>query len=219
MPITNYTELQAAVASWLNRTDLTTDIPNFIALAEANIKRSLGDALHSVFSLTNITTDPYTLPATLEAVEYVARSDGPGGVNNLPLDLLTFEDYRSLMQSNPAVRSPVYGVYVQHNVSGQETKLYFYPPVSASNAIANLIIEGALRLQPLATASTNPLLADAPDIYLYASLMEAAPFLEHDERIPVWEKRLEKGLKDYKVQIERRRFGGAPRRLKLPRVF
>jgi hypothetical protein len=29
-------------------------------------------------------------------------------------------------------------------------------------------------------------LDEAPDIYLYGALAEAAPYLEHDERLPVW---------------------------------
>ena len=37
MPFANYTELQAAVADWLNRTDLSSRIVDFIALAESKM--------------------------------------------------------------------------------------------------------------------------------------------------------------------------------------
>ena len=37
-----------------------------------------------------------------------------------------------------------------------------------------------------ATVSTNWLTVNAPDLLLYACLMEAIPFLKTDERIPVW---------------------------------
>ena len=37
MAITTYSELKTAVANWLNRDDLTSNIPEFIALAEAAI--------------------------------------------------------------------------------------------------------------------------------------------------------------------------------------
>ena len=33
MALTTYTELKASVADWLNRTDLTNVIPDFISLA------------------------------------------------------------------------------------------------------------------------------------------------------------------------------------------
>ena len=41
MAITNYTELKTAVANHLARTDLTTNIPDFITLAEARLSREL----------------------------------------------------------------------------------------------------------------------------------------------------------------------------------
>jgi hypothetical protein len=39
--ITNYATLKAAVADWLNRTDLTDQIPTFIQLAEAGLNRDM----------------------------------------------------------------------------------------------------------------------------------------------------------------------------------
>ena len=39
MAISNYSELKTAIASWLDRTDLTDIIPDFIALAETRHKR------------------------------------------------------------------------------------------------------------------------------------------------------------------------------------
>lgn len=39
--ITNYADLQAAIANWLARADLTDQIPTFIALAEARLNRDL----------------------------------------------------------------------------------------------------------------------------------------------------------------------------------
>ena len=41
MAIATYTELKTSIASWLNRDDLTSVIPDFISLAEAGINRDL----------------------------------------------------------------------------------------------------------------------------------------------------------------------------------
>ena len=41
MAISNYTELQTAVANWLDRDDLTARIPEFISLTEARFNRIL----------------------------------------------------------------------------------------------------------------------------------------------------------------------------------
>ena len=39
MSITDYGELKSAVSDWINRDDLTTRVPDFIRLAEAEIFR------------------------------------------------------------------------------------------------------------------------------------------------------------------------------------
>jgi len=39
--ISTYSELKTAVANWINRDDLTTRIPDFIVLAEAQFNREL----------------------------------------------------------------------------------------------------------------------------------------------------------------------------------
>jgi hypothetical protein len=41
MAFTNYTDLKASVADYLARTDLTTQIPDFITLAENRLRRDL----------------------------------------------------------------------------------------------------------------------------------------------------------------------------------
>ena len=41
MAITNYTQLQSSIASWLLRDDLTAVIPDFITLAEAQFNREI----------------------------------------------------------------------------------------------------------------------------------------------------------------------------------
>ena len=41
MALTTYNELKTSLADWLNRQDLTSTIPDFISLAEAQIERQL----------------------------------------------------------------------------------------------------------------------------------------------------------------------------------
>jgi len=41
MAISTYSELQASIADWLNRTDLAAATKDFIALAEAQFQRSV----------------------------------------------------------------------------------------------------------------------------------------------------------------------------------
>jgi hypothetical protein len=51
---------------------------------------------------------------------------------------------------------------------------------------------------------TNWLTDYAPDVLLYAILLEAVPFLKNDERIPVWESAYARGLASLNQQDEAR---------------
>ena len=51
----------------------------------------------------------------------------------------------------------------------------------------NLILHYWRKIPALSDSNTtNWLLTDAPDVYLYGSLMQSAPYLAHDERLAVW---------------------------------
>jgi hypothetical protein len=47
-----------------------------------------------------------------------------------------------------------------------------------------------------ASQTTNWLLGDAPDAYLYGSLMQAAPYLGEDERVAIWSSLYAKAVAD-----------------------
>jgi hypothetical protein len=53
------------------------------------------------------------------------------------------------------------------------------------------------------TVATNWLLAQAPDVYLYGALMQAAPYLKDDARIPVWASIYTKGLEELQIADDR----------------
>jgi len=71
MALSTYTELKASVADWLNRTDLTTIIPDFIALAEAQIERTLRTRQMIVRTTASIDTEYSAVPA--DFLESTAR--------------------------------------------------------------------------------------------------------------------------------------------------
>jgi hypothetical protein len=53
------------------------------------------------------------------------------------------------------------------------------------------------------TVATNWLLAQAPDVYLYGALMQAAPYLKDDERITIWATMYTRGLEELQVADDR----------------
>ena len=211
MSITTFAELQASCASFLNRADLTTVIPDFITLFEARAKRELREWLTTTVTATNVTAD-YTLPVTVADVLGVWLNDGPSGAHNKPLHMITGEEYHSWMELDATAGTPAELVFVDYDADAPSTILRFYRPASSTGPIANLKADVVKALPALsASQTTNALLREAPDAYLFGTLAESAPYLQHDERLPLWEARAKKAMRELRVLTERRRYGAQPR--------
>ena len=220
MALDTYANLQTAVADWLSKASLTAQIPDFITLAEARLRRELKDWLRTTLLVTNVTAD-YALPATVQDVVGVSYNDGAAGAHNFPVALISRTDYQTWMERDAGANTPAGQLaYPEVDVVTGITTLRFWPPATASGPIANLKITVAGYLPALSNSNpTNALLRDAPDLYLFGALAESAPYLQHDERVPMWEARLSAGVKALRVSTERRLYGGAPRRREFARVF
>lgn len=162
MSLTNYTELKAAVASWLNKTNLTASIPDFIALAEAQMRReitSVGQV--STFAEVEIDDTGWQLPCSAKELAAVIY------------------DGDQLPYLSPDRSGEFDGLTPRHyTIIG---KTMFVVPAGTVE------VRVKLKLCPLSSSvSTNWILRDHPDAYLYGALMQAAPFLRDDERIGTW---------------------------------
>ena len=63
------------------------------------------------------------------------------------------------------------------------------------------------------TTTTNWLITNAPDIYLYGSMLEAEPFIMNDERVPLWLAAFEKAVSDIQNQDNKDRHSGSQLRV------
>ncbi len=61
--------------------------------------------------------------------------------------------------------------------------------------------------------TTNWVILNAPDVYLYGALLQAEPFLQNDQRIPVWERGLRQALSDLQSQDDKDRHSGSQLRV------
>jgi hypothetical protein len=80
-------------------------------------------------------------------------------------------------------------------------------PLPGEDYTAELLIEGPFVPLSLANPS-NWLLASHPDLYLYGSLLHSAPYLRHDERIPVWQSLYDKALIEMAESEQRKLWPG-----------
>jgi hypothetical protein len=159
----NYSELQTKVAAYLHRSDLTALVPDFIALAEAYLFREL-QVKELQISTTGTTTGEYAdLPSDFGTLSRVTCT-----VAEREYSL----DYKA--QPESASKSVPDSFALENNKlriwgagTGQAYKLYYIPDV-----------------QPLSVSvSTNWLLTNAPDLYLYASALEGAKHVRNEGEI------------------------------------
>ena len=199
MSITTYSELQTAVANWINRNDVAERIPEFITLAEARMKRDTRLVEISVLDFNAV--EDYALPLQFKAVKnlYHDGASQYGRIRMVSVDELA---ERKLRHGDTGV--PRWASVIETSIG---RKLRFAPEPDGTYGL-RLLFE--TELDVLSTANTsNWLLAAAPDIYLWGSLSCAEGFLQEDERIGLWKSEYDQAADEYKADKKRREYGGA----------
>jgi hypothetical protein len=191
MALSTYTELKSSVADWLNRTDLTSVVPDFISLAEAQIERTLRTRQMIVRATASIDTEYSAVPADFLETKSIK-------LNTNPVTALIFESIDAL----DSLKSTTYisaGKPQYFGIVGSQVRVL---PVPDNTYTAELIYYAKLAKLSSSNA-TNWLLTQAPDVYLYGSLMQAAPYLKDDARIPVWAAIYTRGLEELQIADDR----------------
>ena len=201
MAISNYSELQTAVANWLDRDDLSARIPEFISLAEARFNRLL--RLRSMESKQTASTvggqRNYNLPASYIQMRNFQLNTSP----ITTLSYVTPEIYDRLWGGSSG------GIPKFYTIVADEISL---GPIPGSVITMEMLFYK--RFDNLsASTTTNWLLTYAPDIYLYASMLEAEPFIMNDERVPLWATALERAITDMQEQDNKDRHSGSALRV------
>lgn len=206
MAITNYTTLQAAIANWLARDDLTAYIPDFIALAEHQIYYGSDDPafptdplrvrqMETITTLT-LSTNPVSLPDSFLEQRRLYIND----TNRTPLSPVSPEqlltDYPSSSTGRP----------VSFSIEGNTAR--FAPSPDSAYEVPMLHYS---KPDPLATTSVNPVLTAYPLVYLYTALTQAAPFCNNDERIQTWARMAAAGINAANGQAKAGRWSGSIR--------
>lgn len=209
MALTTYTELKAAVADWLNRTDLTAAIEgDFIPLAEAEMKRRLRRSTES----TTIYISTGNMNGPTDMAEPIALRLSTGqGYSDIPLRLCTPEMLweRRARNGGTTGRPTDYAFY--------DGQLQFAPEPDQSYDGILLYYQ---QLTPLSGSNeTNTILAEAPDAYLFGALLQATPYVEHDERMAVWQMKFDNAIEQLNEMRARESYGAGPKEMRLPIIF
>ena len=201
MSITTYSELKSAIADWLLRDDLTTVIPTFIALAEAQFNREIRDYRMVKRSTAQVDTEYFVPPADwLENIRFQLNTTPATTLDFVTPDQMSEEESR-----RGSTGRPMYFTMIGSN--------FQIMPIPDSTYDAELVYYSKIASLSDST-TTNWLLTDSPDIYLYGALMQAAPYLSDDQRIQVWGGLYRQGIEAMRTQSDRAKVGSSSLRMK-----
>lgn len=203
MAITNYTELQSAVADFLNRDDLTSVIPTFISLAEAQMQRVIRHHKMMNRATAQIDTRYFVLPSDwLETARFHLIGD-----RTYRLELTSMDDMLQLRQANADISGrPSHFAHIGD-------QLEVYPSPSGTYNVELLYHQKIPALS--ASNTTNWLLTAHPDVYLYGALMQSAPYLDDDQRMQVWSTLYGNAVQAVNQESEKARYSGAGMRMRI----
>jgi len=193
--IDSFSTLKTAIEGLLFRTDLDTEL--FIQLCEARLSDD-----HRAYSITEIqpeiTGHEVTLPADYHALQsWRITGDGfsrPLEVGSDIVSSLYPTDYTGIPEY-VALVPPLARLYPTPDGTYQSRMTY-----------RRIIL-------PLSdTQTTNWLLEERPDIYLYGSAVHAAPQIKDDQRVALWENLYSTALDERYRATKHGQFGGPIRR-------
>lgn len=183
MAIGTYTQLVTAATEWLARDNdatLIARIPDFITLCEAKLNRDLRCYQMEKRATADIdmaSDEPQyiSLPTDFQTMRRMRLTDVSGKPRLSYLSLVQAEEYVNKTAN-------VSGCPQYYSIFGTEIELI--PNPDATHTV-EMIYRGTI---PAITSlsPTNWLLTAAPDLYLYGTLLESAPYIKEDERIQTW---------------------------------
>lgn len=198
MSISNYADLQSAIADWLNRADLTARIPDFITLAEADLNRTLRVRDMIVRATATISTQYTPLPTDYLQAE------------TLQINTTTVARTHELVFKTP------------EQMRLERVRLYSLPGEPRIFTSLGLLLEvgptpdqpyqsemAYYQRIPALSIGPNWLIAKNPDLYLYAALMHSAPYLQDDQKLQTWVAAYDRILARVESEDDNAKFSGS----------
>ena len=202
--ITDYASLKTAIADYLNRDDLIDRIPTFIQLAEAEMNMRLRTREMIIRAEATSDNEYVQLPSDwLEAIR-LKIVDGTS-----PLRYVTLDEAEQILNDRSITRVMAYSL-----MNGAIELV----PAPGDDVDIEMVYYG--KIPSLSNSNTtNWLLTKAPDAYLYAALMHAAPFLMDDQRMPTFASLYNARLEGLNYESDKATHSGSPLIARARRVY
>lgn len=176
-----YAQLLAKVAQWMNRDDLTARIPDFIELTEERLNRHLRvRKMETALAATAITDNVITPASDVLDVKVLWAA----GFEATPLAAQSLES---------VVASGSTGIPSMYAWDGADLRF------DGTGDVQGVLYE---RIPALSAASSNWVSEQAPSLYLFGALAEAALYVGDDPS--QWQARFDQALADLQGNDQRR---------------
>jgi len=199
MAISTKAELQTAVANWLNRSDLTDRIPEFISLAESQLNRLLRTREMLVRSTASASGQYVSLPTDFLEMSNIELTSTTPPKRLVYITSDRSDDYRE--KQNNKTGTPSY-----YTIEG--TSIQLLPTPDATYTIQLNYFQDIPAMSSLADSGNNWLLASHPDIYLYGTLLQSAPYLMDPQSIGTWGTMYAQSIQELQTSDESSRYSG-----------
>lgn len=198
MAFSTYAELQSTVADYLARSDLTSQIQDFIRLGEVRLRRDLRTKkmLKLVTTSTVANQSTVGLPA-----DFLQMRDLH--INTNPVSAVEYLSPSVFFRNSYATTT---GLPTKYTVLSEE---FQFAPIPDTNYTLEMLYYAAPPYLSN-TNTSNVFLANYPDLLLYASLGEAEPFLMNDARLSTWAALYDKGINSVAASDDAGEYSGVP---------
>ncbi len=198
-----YVGLLASIASWMDRDDLTAVIPDFVTLFESNANTEA--AIRTQFNRAS------TVIPTSAALDYISTPADYLGTDSLILTMaggsfVTLKPYGSASAMYTDYPNAASAKSQPKGFINMTSKIELAPN---PDAIYSTRLYYYQKIPALVTNSTNWLLTNFPQIYLFGSLVAAEAFLGSDPRIETWGSLYDNAVQKLGGATDRNKYGGS----------
>jgi hypothetical protein len=205
MAIATYSDLKTKIADYLGRTDLTSQIPDFITFAENRLRRDL--RIRQMLKLVNATMTANDATVSLPN-DFLEIRDIH--LNTTPIYALEYLSPNIFYRNTDVTNT---GVPRKYTVLADDFQ--FAPIPDSAYNVRMLYYAAPAYLSD--TNTSNAFLANCPDALLYAALGEAEPYLMNDERLATWAALYQRAIDSINASDDRGEYAGVPLTMTLAR--
>lgn len=193
----SWTQLKTDIANWLNRSDLTSSIPDFITLGENRVYGDLRIACMETALSATISSGVISVPTDYKSLKFAY-------VEGTPAKSLVRKDAEWILANYPtrsASGKPGF-------IARQGENFIFGPYPDSTYTIKGTYYAKLYRLG--SDNLVNWFTINAPEVILYASLAEAADYLQDAEALQKWTAKYAQVRDRVQRENDNEEFSGSP---------